>query len=309
MIKENLHAYLTDIPDYLWGMRHTSDLTYAEWGYRITVFPAAKMGSSSRARLRATGQCRPLISARPAVSGATFPITLLPGERSTHYFRFWKRMDLGGHSYRICREFVRLLAGRKSPRQRGDHRQSECPKHGMQRRAKLRRGQENQRVASATSWSIRSASAVAMVLPANLQRSRRSRQSLASLLYPVSSPPRQTYLGRWRLCGDTARAGRETVALYPGIVKRTNSTLSKVASTMGCGTHLWLVGRTANSIAITNDKPRLARLRSSGDDSAMVACLGRLLIVFKQARRHARGEIALFPGFSVALGWSDSVLR
>src|ERR1019366_4471413 len=209
---------------------------------RLLFSQTRQDGTASRARLSGTGQCD-LLSHKDRLPVAQSARALCPVGNGLSLFPIVEaQWALGGHSHSWSRTRARC-GWTKSPPQCGDHRQSERPKHGVQRRARLRRGQENQRTQAphlgGHNWPAAVGDRVARQPPGPGWRSTIVDRLLQSV--SVDAPPRKTYLGRWRLRWHSGRVDPETVALHPGNRKAQRTPyVQGVAATLGSGTNLWL---------------------------------------------------------------------
>src|SRR5450432_1447698 len=88
-----------------------------------------------------------------------------------------------------------LAGGAQTPCQRRDHRQPERQKHRMQRRARLRCGQENQRSQAAYCGRYDGTAPAGDGVAGSPSGSRWSQAVALGLLCPSAAPTRQTYLG------------------------------------------------------------------------------------------------------------------
>src|ERR1035441_1040110 len=209
---------------------------------RLLFSQASQDGTASRARLSGVGQCD-LLSHKDRLPVAQSAGAFCPMGNGLSLFPIVEaQWALGGYSHSFARTSARG-GWTKSPTQCGDHRQPERPKHGVQRGTRLRRGQEDQRTQTphlgGHDWPAAVGDGVARQSPGSRWRSTIVDQLLRSV--SVDAPPRQTYLGRWRLRGHTGRVDPETVALHPGNREAQRTPyVQGAAATLGSGTNLWL---------------------------------------------------------------------
>src|ERR1035437_9391672 len=209
---------------------------------RLLLSQARQDGTASRACLSGAGQCD-LLSHKDRLPVAQSAGALCPVGNGLSLFPIVEaQWALGGDSDSLSRTSARG-GGTKSPPQCGDHRQPARPKHGVQQRGRLRRGQEDQRTQAphlgGHDWPAAVGDSVARQSPGPRWRSTIVGQLLQSV--SVDAPPRKTYLGRWRLRGHTGRVDPETVALHPGNREAQRTPyVQGAAAPLGSGTNLWL---------------------------------------------------------------------
>src|ERR1019366_5221459 len=226
---------------------------------RLLLSQARQDGTASRACLSGAGQCD-LLSHKDRLPVAQSAGALCPVGNGLSLFPIVEaQWALGGYSHSFARTSARG-GWTKSPTQCGDHRQPERQKRGVKRRGRLRRGQKDQRTQASRpgghDWPAAVGDGVARQSPGPRWRSTVVGQLLRSV--PIDAPPRQTYLGRWRLRGHAGRVDHETVALHPGNreAQRTPC-VQGAAATLGSGTNL----RLARALP-----PAQPRLRTTSQD-------------------------------------------
>ena len=224
-------------------MRYTSDLTDAEWQLIDYCFP--KPAKTGRPREHAF---RELVNAifyltKTGCQWRNLPEHFARWGTVYHYFRTWKRNGLWVAIHTHLREHVREAAGRNRQPSAGiiDSQSVKSTETSDERgydAGKKVNGRKRHILVDTIGLLL-----LVTVLPANLQDRDGARQLLASFFGHVSrAPPRQTYLGRWRLRGHAGGVDQETVALHPGNreAKRTPY-VQGAAATLGGGADLRLV--------------------------------------------------------------------
>src|SRR5882672_9092076 len=132
----------------------------------------------------------PVAQLAHALCSLAYGLSLLPSLE--------KEWLVGGHSHASAGDGS-LAGGAPAPCQRRDHRQPERQEYRMQRRARLRRGQENQG-AQAAHFGRYVGPAPDRDGVASTPSGSRRRQTVAlGLLCPNAAPTRQTHLGGWWL--------------------------------------------------------------------------------------------------------------
>ena len=208
---------------------------------------------------------------------------------------------VGGDSWAFARASA-FGGGAPAARQRRHPRQSERQKHGEQRRAGLRCGQENQRAQAPPSRGHDGTHLAGPGVAREHPGPGRRQATAEGVLWPVGPAAAQTPLGRWRLHGSAGGLGASSLALHRGDREAVGlAHVPSAAAPLGRGTHLLVAGALPPlESRLRTPSPHRRSYGLSGHDPIDAGALGRKLMSFQTRSKiialliHAAKYVSVF---------------